>query len=91
MIALSLNALELLTVECVYMISSSQVQQPSPQLHLARELDPSCWMMWPAMALRPDFGTALTLELVFTIVPILKTLVSDVKVCIGYKNGYSDI
>jgi len=59
---------------------SSQVQQPSPLLHLARELDPSCWMMWPAMALRPGFGTALTLELVFTIVAILKMPASDVKV-----------
>ena len=57
------------------------MQQPSPLLHLARELDPSCWMMWPALALRADFGTALTVELVFTIVLILKTLVSDVKVC----------
>jgi len=57
------------------------VQQPSLLLHLAKELDPSCWMMWPAVALRPDFGTALTVELVFTIVAILKMPVSDVKVC----------
>jgi len=57
------------------------VQQPSLLLHLAKELDPSCWMMWPAVVLRPDFGTALTVELVFTIVAILKMPVSDVKVC----------
>ena len=56
------------------------MQQPSPLLHLAKELDPSCWMMWPAVALKPDFGTVLAVELVFTIVAILKMPVSDVKV-----------
>ena len=68
------------TVLTLNHISFQQVQQPSPLLHLARELDPSCWMMWPAVALRPDFLTALTQELVLTIVSILKMLVSDVKV-----------
>ena len=68
------------TVLTLNHISFRQVQQPSPLLHLARELDPSCLMMWPAVALRPDFWTALTEELVFTIVAILKMQVSDVKV-----------
>jgi len=58
---------------------SSQVQQPSPLLPLARELDPSYWTMWVAVALKPDFGTALIMELVFTTVSMLKMPVSDVE------------
>ena len=48
--------------------------------------------MWPVEAPRPDFLTALTMELAFTIVSILKMPVSDVKVCnisIGSKTEFS--
>ena len=48
--------------------------------------------MWPAEVPRPDFLTALTVELAFTIVSILKMPVSDVKVwniSIGSKTEFS--
>ena len=70
--------------KCAFTFSASphlhQVQHLYPLHSLDRELDQSCWIMWAALALRPGFGTAPTMVLVFITVPILKMLVSDVEV-----------
>ena len=47
---------------------------------MARELDQSGWTMYHVLVMRQDCMTAVTMGLVYTIVAIMKMLVSDVSV-----------
>ena len=56
-----------------------QVQLHTYVLSMARELDPSSWIMWAALALSPGFGTAPTMVLIYITVPTQRMLVQAVE------------
>ena len=51
---------------------------------LARELDPSFWTMWAALAVKLDLLTVLPIQLAFITVSTLKMLGFGVETVSGY-------
>ena len=56
-----------------------QMQLLAHGLSMAKELGPSYWTMWAALALNLDFMTVVTMALVFITVPTVRMLVPPVR------------